>query len=126
MPAGRNQIARLWRYSTPTDDEVGGALPSGTVLHENLLVRISPKTPTMALLEQGIETVKIFETAMSWIAQDVKENDILQVYEPYDSQYAGEEFRVISVRLPSMRPNDPRSQVQVTLRRWEGAHGRQP
>lgn len=126
MPAGFNQIARLWRYSTPFDDTVGGAVPIGTIIYENLLIRISPKMPTMALLEQGVETVKIYQTNLSWIAKDIKENDVLEVYEPYDSEYYSKKFRVIGVRHPSLRPNDHRSQVQVLLRRWDEAHTRQP
>ena len=122
MPAGANQIARLWRYETPTDNYVGGAVPVGKILYSSLLIRISPKTPTMALLEQGLETVKLYDTAISWIAKDIKENDIIEVYEPYDSQYCNMKFRVISVRLPSLRANDHRSQVQVILRRWSDAH----
>ena len=126
MAAGHNQIAKVWRYTTPLDDYIGGALPSGTVIHNDILVRISPKVPTMALLEQGLETVKLFETGVSWVAKDIEENDVIEVYAPYDSLYYGKQFRVISVRLPSLRPNDPRSQVQVIMRRWESAHTRQP
>ena len=125
MPAGANQIALLWRETTPLDDYIGGAVPSGTVLHDNLLVRISPKVPTMALLEQGLETVKLCDTTLSWIAKDVQENDVLEITAPYDSQYMGNKFRVVSARLPSLRANDPRSQVQVILRRYETAHSRQ-
>ena len=125
MPAGANQIAKLWRYSTPIDDYVGGALPTGTVIHESLFIRISPVVPTMALLEQGLETVKLFKTTLGWVAKDVLENDVLEVIEPYDSMYMGKMFRVISVQLPSLRANDPRSQVQVVLRRYEIAHSRQ-
>ena len=126
MPAGHNSIARIIRYTTPLDDMIGGAVPSGTVLHDSVLVRISPVKPTMVLLEQGLETVKLFETELSWIAQDVRENDVLEVYEPFDSQFHDEQFRIISVRPPSLRANDPRSQVHVVLRRWEYAHTRQP
>lgn len=126
MPAGHNQIAKVWRFTTPLDDYIGGALPSGTITHENILVRISPKVPTMALLEQGLETIKLFETSVSWVAKDIEENDIIEVFAPYDSIYYGEQFRVIATRFPSLRPNDPRSQVQVVMRRWEKAHARQP
>ena len=125
MPAGMNQLARVYRYSFPNDDSVGGSLPSGTLLHDSVLVRIEPLRPTMALLEQGLETVKLYQTNVSYVASDVDENDEFLIYEPVESWYYLKRFKVISVQHPSLRPNDPRSQVVVTLRRWEDAHGRQ-
>lgn len=126
MPAGTNQLARIYRYTTPTDDIVGGSLPSGTMIHDSVLVRISPVKPTIALLEQGLETVKLFKTAVSYQASDLKENDEFLIYEPTESWYYQQRFRVVSVQHASLRPNDPRSQVVVLLRRWDDAHNRQP
>ena len=122
MPAGFNQLARVWRFTYPTDDSVGGSLPSGTIIHDSLLVRIEPVQPTMVLLEQGLETVKLFKTAVSYIAKDIKENDEIVVYDPIESFYYNLHFRVISVQHASLRPNDPRSQVVVVMRRREDAH----
>ena len=121
-PAGYNQLARVWRFTYPNDDSIGGSVPSGTIIHDSLLVRIEAIKPTMVLLEQGMETVKLFKTAVSYIAKDVKENDELVVYEPQESFYANQFFRVISVQHASLRPNDPRSQVTIVMRRREDAH----
>ena len=126
MPAGQNQIAKLWRFVQDPDDYIGGSIPTGSIINESVLLRIEPVTPTMALLEQGLETQKLYKTAVNYGAKNIKENDILQVYEPYDSWYYSGSFRVISVMHPSLRPNDPRSQVQVVMRRWDEAHDRQP
>lgn len=125
MSAGKNQLVRVIRYSYPQDDSIGGSVPSGTVIHDSVLVRIKPIRPTMALLEQGLETIKLFETSLSYVAKDVKETDELIVYEPVDSEYFNQSFRVISVRHPSLRPNDPRSDLSVVIRRREEAHGLQ-
>lgn len=126
MPAGQNQLAKVYRYTNPNDDIIGGSLPSGTLIHDSVLVRISSIEPTMALVEQGLETPKLFRTAVSYVASDLKENDEFLIYEPIDSWYYQQRFRVISVRHASLRPNDPRSQVVTILRRWEDAHNRQP
>ena len=126
MTAGRNQIARWWTYTTPLDDVAGGAIPSGTIVNSSVLLRIEPLKPTMALLEQGVETVKLFQTDVSYVAKDIQENDVLEVVYPPESSYLNKMFRVISVQHPSLRPNDPRSQVLVILRRWDVAHNRQP
>jgi hypothetical protein len=126
MTAGKNQIAKWWRFYQNPDDYIGGSVPTGTILNDSVMVRIEPKPPTMALLEQGVETIKLFQTAVSYVARDIKENDMLEVYEPSESWYAGQMFRVVNVQHPSLRPNDPRSEVQVLLRRWDEAHGRQP
>ena len=125
MPAGYNQLANVWRYTYPTDDDIGGSVPSGTIIHKSLLVRIEPLKPTTALLEQGLETVKLYQTSASYIALDIKENDELEVVEPAESWYINQHFRVISVQHPSLRPNDPRSQVQLIMRRRDEAHARQ-
>lgn len=125
MPSGKNQLVRWWTFTTPVDDYVGGAMPSGTIVRSDLLVRIEPVKPTMAILEQGIETVKLFQTSVTYWAKDIEENDVLEVTYPPESWYIGKMFRVISVQHPSLRPNDPRSEVQVILRRWDKAHTRQ-
>ena len=126
MPCGLNQIVSWTRYTFDPDDARGGSVPTGTVINPSLLVRIEPIEPTMALLEQGLETVKLFRVAVGYAGRDMQENDELIVNEPKESWYINQSFRVISVRHPSLRPNDPRSQVQVTVRRWDKAHGRQP
>lgn len=126
MPAGTNYLVKIFRPTTPVDDIVGGAIPVDTLVHDHLLARIEARRPTMALLEQGLDTIKLFVADLSWIAKDTKENDLLYVFEPVDAPYAGLKFRIISVRLPSLRGNDPRSHVQVTLRRWSDNHTNQP
>lgn len=125
MTCGMNQLAKILRYSYPQDDDIGGSVPSGTMIHDSVLVRIEPIQPTMALLEQGLETVKLFRTSVSYYAKDIKENDEVVVYEPVESFYYNLHFRVISVQHASLRPNDPRSQVTIIMRRREDAHGLQ-
>ena len=125
MPAGYNQLARIIDIDYLPDDSIGGSVPTGTMIYDNLLVLVDPLKPTTALLEQGIETVKLFETAVSARASNIKENNQLIIYAPEESPYFNQTFRVVAVRHPSMRPNDPRSQIIITLKRFEDAHSNQ-
>jgi hypothetical protein len=122
MPAGYNALAKILRYDYKDDDDIGGANPSGTVMLENVWCRIEPIEPTMALLEQGLETVKLFRTTLDYRAKNVIENDELVVTAPIGSIYRNKAFRLISVRPSSLRADDPRSQVLVVMRRRDEAH----
>lgn len=125
MPCGYNQLVKLITYSYPSDDPIGGSQPSGTLFLDSVLVRIEPMKPSTVLLEQGIETTKLFETTITYRAKGVKENDELLVYAPKESEYYDQHFRVVSVRHPSLRPNDPRGQIYLILKRFETAHANQ-
>jgi hypothetical protein len=122
MAAGHNALAKVLRYEFKDDDEIGGASPSGTVLLENIWCRIEPIEPTMALLEQGLETVKLFRTSLDYRAKSVSENDELVVTAPIGSIYRNKAFRLVSVQHSSLRADDPRSQVLVIMRRRHEAH----
>lgn len=122
MTAGLNQVARIYRYDYEEDDYVGGANPTGTMLYENISVRIEPVAPTMALLEQGLETVKLFRTLLAYPAVGVKENDEVEVFLPRNSIYFNQRFRIISVEHPSMSPSGIRGYLRVTMRRRDEAH----
>jgi selenophosphate synthase len=122
MPAGYNAIAKILRYDYRDDDDIGGASPSGTVLLDSIWCRIEPIEPTMALLEQGLETVKLFRTTLDYNAKNVKENDELVVTAPIGSIYRDKAFRLISIQHSSLRADDPRSHVLVVMRRRDEAH----
>lgn len=127
MTAGMDHILRVWRESyvvtgTSTDDSIGGANPTGTIIYDNIEARIFIEKPTMALLEQGLETLKIFTVNLSPMAINIRENDLVDVVAPTNSFYYGDRFRVIGVRHPSLGASDPRRYVNMTMRRWEIAH----
>lgn len=125
MTAGFNQILRVWRYSTPlgTDDVSGGAQPTGTVLYPGVEGRIYLPSPTMALLDQGLETGKIFTISISGMAIDTRENDVVECVAPVNSFYYGDMFRIIGTPRPSIASNDSRRYLIANARRYELAHG---
>lgn len=125
-PPGMNLIVRIYRQSYPQDDSIGGAVPSGTVLFPRVWGRLQQETPTMVLLEQGVETVKLWMGVLTNDAKGVREHDILEVYEPPESPYYGEKFAIVSVEyMGGMRANDPRTQIRIVCKRREIAHTNQ-
>lgn len=122
MTAGYNQTVSVTRYEYDPDDDVGGAMPTGTIILQDVNCRIEPIQPTMALLEQGLETVKLFRVHVDYRAKTIKENDELKVTRPKDSWYYLNSFRVLSVQHPSIKPSDPRGYIELVVRRRDEAH----
>lgn len=122
MPAGLNQVARLIRFSYPADDAAGGAVPSGTVVYENLLVRIKSEESTQALLEQGIQTPTIYTGLLFAGNITIEHNDQLEIVAPMGSWFYGKKFRVIGIQRSSNHPAQDRNQIRVTMRRYEESH----
>ena len=116
--AGVNQQGRLWRYTNIQDDEVGGSVPSGTILKENVFCRIEQLKSTQVLLEQGLELPEMFQAFLQYTGDpiDIQHNDQLEIYFPPISPHYNKRFRVVGYRHSSH--NDLRRFVEVTMKRW--------
>jgi hypothetical protein len=124
--AGLNLKGRIWRFTNPVDDDQGGSVPTGTILYEPVFSRIiRSEKPTLALLEQGLETPEIFTGILSYATFSptgtftVLHNDQYEVTEPRISQHYGKRFVIIGIRPTSY--DDNRQFLQVSLRRMETA-----
>lgn len=121
MTAGFNETGRIWRFTaSETNDDLGGAVPTGTVLFTPVFARISSEKPTLALLEQGLETPTMFRAFLSFSippgsSADLQHNDQLEVTSPSISPFYGKRFVVIGIQHTSYF--DLRRHVRVTLRR---------
>lgn len=120
--AGQNQVCRLIRFSYPSDDEVGGAVPSGTVLYENLTIRIKSEKPTLALLEQGLQVPTMYTGLLFGGNVVIEHNDQIEITAPSVGYFYGKKFRVIGIQRSSNHPAQDRNQIRVSLRRFEEAH----
>lgn len=127
MTAGFNNTGRIWRFTASTNnDDQGGAVPTGTVLYSPVFSRIASEKPTLALLEQGLETPEIFRAELSYIGYsptgtfDVQHNDQYEVTAPRISPFYQKRFVVIGIQHVSF--NDERKYLRVTLRRLETAN----
>jgi len=116
--AGLNLQGRLWRYQYE-DDEVGGAIPSGTILRETLFCRIEQLKSTQVLLEQGLEIPEMFQGFLYYTGEtlDIAHNDQLEIYSPPVSPWYNKRFRIVGYRHSSH--SDVRRFVEVTMRRHE-------
>jgi len=115
MKAGNNTLVDIIRLTYPADDEVGGAVPSGTVLYADVQARIQATTPIPAYAIQGLETSKIMTAELYPGTLDVEEYDELQVKSPPNSPYYLLKFRIDTVQRSNMHPGDPRGYLLLTL-----------
>lgn len=121
MTAGMNLRGNIWRMNTPQDDDQGGAVPSGTVVYQDIYARISPLQPTLALLEQGLETPTIYNGLFQYPSFnitgtfEVLHNDQYEITWPLINVNYGKKFVVISVQYQSY--DDQRKYVVTRLRR---------
>ena len=122
MPAGLVQVCNVIRFSYPADDSSGGAVPSGTVLYSHLDIRIASEKPTMALVEQGLQTPTIYSALLFEGNVDIQHNDQIEVILPVVGWFYGKKFRVVGVQHSSTHPFLERNQIRLTLRRIEQSH----
>ncbi len=118
--AGINHQGRLWRWTNlpSSDDEVGGSIPSGTILRENVFCRIEQLKSTQVLLEQGLELPEMFQAYLQYTGEplEIRHNDQLDIYFPPISPHYNKRFRIVGYRHSSH--NDQRQFVEVTMKRW--------
>lgn len=122
MPAGTNCSVNVIRFLYSSDDDVGGANPSGTVLHSSIQARIDEELTDTAFIQQGLETRKVFSgTLWGWQLQ-VREQDEIEVVSPPNHKYFGKKFRVEDARYDSRHPAIKQNYVLVKLTRSQTAH----
>lgn len=124
MTAGNVIGLRIWRMvELPnSDDEVGGAVPSGTILYEHVHARKTYLRPTMPLLEQGVETSKMLQFSIDNRDVRVLEKDVLEITSPVIDRDYGKKYSAVSVIPSSFAPNDRRFYLLVIGTRVERAH----
>jgi len=123
MTAGLNLQGNIIKF-TYADDEVGGAVPSGTVVYTPVFARISAMKPTQVLLEQGLETPEIYSGILSYSPPTgtfyVEQNFQYEVTWPPISSYYGKKFVIIGIQPTPY--DDQRRYLLVTMRRLEVAN----
>lgn len=121
MTAGMNLRGKIWRMYTPADDDQGGSVPTGTVIYDNVYGRLSPLQPTLALLEQGLETETIYNGVFQYPAFNItggfniQHNDQYEVTWPPININYGDKFVFVGVQYQSY--DDQRKYVVGQLRR---------
>ena len=117
MPAGLNLVGCVWRFAYPQDDSVGGAVPSGTMIYQDVQGRITSQRPNTVLLEQGLETVALYNAILWPGTLEVSENDQFEVIKPYTSLYYGWKFVILGVQHTSGHYQVGQGYLIVQMRR---------
>jgi hypothetical protein len=127
MTAGLNLEVKIWRFQY-WDDSVGGSVPSGTTIYQNLQARridhliAYRKNADLAMMMEGLETgrTSLFELYPATI--DVRENDEIQITNPPNNWDYHNFFRVIGIMREGYHPQDPRGFLLCSCRRSVEAH----
>ena len=120
MTTGFNIELTVWRMSTVIgDDEVGGAMVTGTQLYVGMKGRMEENRPSQIVLEQGLEVDQIWTCVVRPPTVDIRERDEVEVTFPPEHLYLGLHFRVRGVQRASLHPRDTRGFLSLTLSRIE-------
>lgn len=122
MTAGLNLLGNLWQYSNPpsSDDDIGGAVPTGTVSYYGMNLRLQTLKPTQALLEQGYESKGLFTALIEPHTVPIQFNGEIEITAPSNSPHLGNHFRIIGEpQRTSMSPSDSRGYLIVHVQRIE-------
>ena len=123
MPTGLNCLVDIIRLVYGNDDEVGGAYPTGTVLHHSITARIDEEPTNTMFLQQGLETKKIF-SGMFWGHElAFREQDEVEVVSPPNHEYFGKRVRILSKNSSANHPAEKRNVFIVKLERSQISHG---
>lgn len=125
MVAGLNTRVRIWRYGYSDDDEVGGAMPTGTVAHPHVMARIEANPEDQLLLQQGLETVRTFNALIVPGSLDVREKDELEIVAPDHHPYYNVRFRIVGVQYSSIDKYNPNNYMRLSMIRSVRSHASQ-
>jgi hypothetical protein len=127
MVAGLNLTIAVFRF-VYIDDDVGGSVPSGTLVYQNISARridhliAFRKNAFLEAGEQGLETDRTNLFALYPATMDVRENDELQITNPPNNWDYHNYFRVIQVMRVGFHPSDPRGYILCSCKRSVEAH----
>ena len=124
MTAGFVITGKIWEFSDHKD-EVGGSVPSGTVIYENVQLRLQNPRNSLEMNIQGYETSKFFSATIQPRSgmNLVEKKHYLEVTRPTNHRYFGKMFRLISINEPDFHPSDPRRYLVANFERSEPPHG---
>ena len=123
MVAGLNIKVNVWQMNSDSDDIVGGAMITGTMLYQDVAARLTARRPSQVSLEAGLETDRFFDMVIGCDATGVNERDEIEFVWPLDHPYYAERFRIMGIQLDGRRR--PHGHTQMTLSRIERSRSQQ-
>ena len=119
-PAGINLLCQIWDYNYLSDDSIGGALPSGTMLYEDVAIRIQSNKPTQPIREQGIVGIDTYVGLVPDYTLDIENNNEILITAPPESHYYNKRFRIVGdPQRQSVGAIDSRGSLLLNLQRVE-------
>ncbi len=120
MTAGLDAYMRVWREeNTQPDDDVGGAMLTGTVVYECVQCRLTPFAVSQLLLQQGLETKRTMSIITRPPAMVIYERDVVEITAPAFHPNYGQRFRVLDVQRTGIHPADRRGYLRLVAERWD-------
>lgn len=113
---GLNLRANIWYITNASDDIVAGAVLTGTLAYHDVPVRIEEQRVTQVILEQGLETAKLYDCVLQ-SRVIIHERDEVEVTKPSTHRLFGKRLRAMVVQHDSLI--DPRAHQECVLRRVE-------
>ena len=125
MTEGLVLLGKIWVFSFANDDEVGGAMPSGTVAYDNVRLRLENSRNSLDLAIQGFETSKFFSAVVHPQAgmRLVERKHFLQITSPPNSNHYLKMFRIVNIQESNFHPSDPRRYLILNLERIDNTRG---
>ena len=120
--AGYNLVLDIERINYAADDVVGGAVTTGTVLHQSVYGRLQGNPPEQILLMQGLETDRTFRFLIRPGNLDIRERDLARVTFPQNHPYYNKDLRIVGVTYSNFLPDDPRNYMMIDVVRSVEAH----
>lgn len=117
MTAGMNVRIKVWRLTEITDDDIGGAVLTGTVSYQTLDARWQELKPDSMMLFQGLEMNEIFRCMTRPTTLSIEENDEVELVWPPTHPRYGVRFKVIKIQRDGLHPMDRRNFVELSLSR---------
>ena len=119
MPAGMDVQTTIIRMNQVADDDVGGAVLTGTAVYECVATTLQEMPPSMLLLQQGIETKKMGRALVRPATMIIVERDEWLITAPSYHPYLDTRWRIIKVNYPQMPISRKISLIQLTLERYQ-------
>lgn len=123
MTAGFVLSGKIWQFTDAVDD-VGGATPSGTVVYENVSLRLQNSRNSLELNIQGYETSKFFSATIQPRPgmNLIEKKHYFQPTSPPNHRYYLKMFRIVSIQEPNFHPADKRRYLIANLERSDIGH----
>lgn len=116
---GLNTQFSVTRMSQASDDQIGGAVFTGTVTNQCVRGHLHVREPSQLAIEQGLETPNQADAFVLPATISIQERDLLEVTGPLNHPNINQMFRVVGVADWAKHPQDRQRFTKLRLMRYE-------